>query len=346
MTSIIEQFEVTGTHFEVGQAIGRRFAPQIQRLLATYEFFQQQLLPYHRTAEGQVRYQQFLEINRSRYPDYLAELEGLAHGAGCAFEDLFLINLRGEYRDYFYQYAHGCSDCAVVTAEVALIGHNEDGDPAFRDNMYLVHVKIKDKPAFTALSYPGFLCGNAFGFNRTGICFSVDNVRPLAGKPGLGRHFVARSLFEATSLADAIRRVTVPNQASGFHYTIGSLAERRVVGVEVAPGAHTLREIQGCYFHANHYQDLEVTQHIEPSSQARVERSEVILSEHAPADAAGILAVLGDQANQDYPIYGTPGTLYPLVTLYTVLFDLDRRCMRLYPAHPTRAPAEFIEVAM
>ena len=36
-------------------------------------------------------------------------------------------------------------------------------------------------------------------------------------------------------------------------YTIGSLRERRIVNVEVAPDDVAVTDIRGPYFHANHY---------------------------------------------------------------------------------------------
>jgi predicted choloylglycine hydrolase len=347
-TSPIEQFEATGSHFQVGLAIGKRFAEQIHRLLDNYRFFQQQVLPYHRTPEGQARYQELFDLNRARYPEYFAELEGIAQGAGRPFEDLFLVNMRGEYREYLYDpYTRGCSDCAVVTDDVALIGHNEDGAPEFRGNMYLVHARVEGKPAFTALSYPGFLCGNAFGFSGEGMCFSIDNVRPRDARVGVGRHFIARSLLEARSLDDAIERVTVAGRALGFGYTIGSLRERRVVYVEVAPGSYHVHEIRGCYFHANHYQELtDVDQVIGPSSRARVKRAKELLQKSPPVDAAGVRAVLGDQAYEKYPIYRMATPPDENATLHTALFDLDGRSLRIYTGHPVLAPEKFVEFAM
>jgi hypothetical protein len=346
--SPIEQLEATGSHFDVGFAIGKRFAEQIHWLLDNYRFLQQQVLPYHRTPEGQARYQELVDLNRLRYPEYFAELEGLAQGAGRSFEELFLTNMRGEYREYLYGlYPRGCSDCAVVTDDVALIGHNEDGAPEFQGNMYVVHARVEGKPAFTALSYPGFLCGNAFGFNTEGVCFSIDNVRPRDARVGVGRHFIARSLLDARSLDDAIERVTVPGRALGFGYTLGSVRERRVVYVEVAPGTHHVHEIRGCYFHTNHYQELtDVDQIIGPSSRARVERADVLLQDGPPLDDMGVLAILGDQADEEYPIYRTATSPDENVTLCTALFDLDGRKLRIYADHPVLALKKFIEFAI
>ena len=344
----IEQFEATGSHSEVGFAIGKRFAEQIHRLFDNYRFLRHRVLPYHCTLEGQARYQELLDLNRTRYPDYFAELEGLAQGAGRPFEELFLTNMRGEYREYLHELqTRGCSDCAVVTDDVTLIGHNEDGEPEFRGNMYIVHARVEGKPSFTALSYPGFLCGNAFGFNGEGLCYSIDNVRPRDTRVGVGRHFVARSLLEARSLQDAIERVTVPGRALGFSYIIGSVRERRVVHVEVAPGTHHVHEIQGGYFHANHYQELaDVDQIIGPSSRARVERANVLLQESPPLDDVGILTVLGDRTDERYPIYRTATSPDDNATLCTALFDLNGRRLRIYTDHPLLAPRKFIEFAI
>ena len=345
---MIEHLEASGSHREVGFAIGQRFAEQIHRSLDAYRFLQERILPYHRTPEGQARYRRLLELHQIRYPDYFAELEGIAQGAGRPFEDLFLTNLRGEYRTFLHgAEARGCSDCAVVTDDVALIGHNEDGSPTFRGNMYLVHARVEGKPAFTALSYPGFLCGNAFGFNAAGICFSVDHVQPQDARVGVGRHFIARSLLEARSLDDAIKRVTVPERASGFSYTIGSIPERRVVIVEVAPANHHVREIRGAYFHANHYQELaDVDQIISPSSRARVEQARAMMQKSPPKNAADVLTILGDQTNEQYPVYRTATTPDQSATLCTALFDLDARQLRIYANHPVQAPREFVAFAM
>lgn len=347
-TQSIKQFEIAGSHFEVGLAIGEHFAEQIHQSLNSYEFFQQKLLPYHRTGVGQARTQDFIKLNRSRYPDYVAELEGMAQGADRPFEDMLLLNLRGEYRDYFYQFEpYGCADYAALTENTALIGHNEDGAPEFRKNMYLVRAGVTGKPAFTALSYPGFLCGNAFGFNDQGICFSVDNVRPIYRQAGLGRHFVARSLLEAESMADAIERVTVSGQASGFHYTIGSVTERRIVSVETSPIQHSVREIKGSYFHTNHYLELEnVPQVVDPSSQARIERGRQILANNSSPNEKDVLITLCDQSHADYPIFGTEQRLNPLVTFFMAIFNLDAATLRIYAAPPGDDSQEFTEFSL
>lgn len=343
----LEQVHVEGSPHEAGVAIGNRFAAQIRRTLGSNSFLQEQLLPYHRSPEGQARSQELQELNRAHYPDHFAELEGLAEGSGQPFEELFLVNMRGEYQGYLHSLSGGCSDCTLLTEDTALIGHNEDGSPSFRGRLYVVHARIEGKPAFTALSYPGFLCGNAFGFNDEGLCYAVDYVRPRHIKVGLGRHFIARSLLEAESLDDAIRRVTVPGRASGFSYTIGSIPERRIVQVEVAPQSYHVTEIRGSRFHANHYLELtSVAQIVERSSRARVERAQAILRSGAPANAPEVLSILGDQQDKRYPLFRTAAPPDTYVTLCTALFDLDARRLRIYTGHPTQAAGQFVDLGL
>jgi hypothetical protein len=267
----------------------------------------------------------------------------MAQGAGIPFRQVFLMNMRGEYR-VFSQISdpEGCSDCSLLTEEVAVFGHNEDGSPELLKGSYLVHASIPGKPAFVAFSYPGFLCGNAFGFNGEGICFSVDDVLPNGVRTGYGRHFLARSLFEARSIQDAIERVTISGRASGFSYTIGSVSERRIVQVEVSPRRHYVREIEGFNFHANHYLDLDVDQAAHPSSRARVDRSEILRQAVSRWESSDILRILGDEEDPNYPIYRQAKSPDRSVTHCSALFDLDGRILRIFLGNPARAQTEEI----
>lgn len=331
----MEQIDIAGTHEEVGLAIGQRFAGQIHAFLDAYPFMQK-LLAYHQTEEGQERYRQYLAINRQRYPEYMIELEGIARGAKRPFHHLFLVNMRGEYRDYMHEHQlFGCSDCAVLTANHALIGHNEDGDIALAGTAYLVKAAVSGHPTFTAFSYPGFLCGNAFGCNSAGICFSVDNVRPRHIELGIGRHFIARSLLAATSLDDAIARATAPGRAGGFSYTIGSANERRVVVVETAPGSrHTVHEVDAVYYHANHYLNTgmdETEQFIGASSRERVQRAADLMAGKDDLNQADVFAILSDCENETFPICRTASGADSIATICTAVFDLDQRQLQILP---------------
>jgi hypothetical protein len=353
----IEQFETKGSHYEVGRAIGLHFAEAIHRLFDNYVLLQGQILPFYNTATGRSYYQSLLKLHRNHFPGYVSELEGIAEGAMRPFEEVFLVNLRGEFaglvqlevptEDTAYTSGQGCTDCLVLTPDAALIGHNEDGTPASLGNMFVVRITVGNGPTFSALCYPGFLPGNAFGFNEYGMLHTVNHVAPRRVRVGLGRHFIARSLLEARSLDDAIRRITAPGRAAGFNYNIGLLSDRRMVSVEVSPDRHHIHEIQGYYLHTNHYLELlDEDQEITPSSRTRLERARMLCQNNPPADASRVLAVIGDKTDGDYPIHCDAKPPDVNATLCSALYDLDNRQLRIYWDHPVREPEKYIRLAL
>jgi len=353
----IEVFEVRGSHNDVGLAIGSRFADVIHRFFDNYDLLQQHLLPFYNTSTGKNYYQSYLELHRTRFPEYLSELEGIATGAKRPFEEIFLVNLRGELSgliptghqagDILQTAGRQCSDCLVFSNDTALIGHNEDGSPASLGGMFVVKVNLDDQPAFSALCYPGFLPGNAFGFNASGILHTINHLAPRPVAVGLSRHFLARSLLDARSLEEAIRHITESGRASGFNYNIGSIAERRVVSVEVAPQFHHVHDVQGHYVHTNHYIELrEQKQEISPSSRIRLDRARALCRKKSPAAAGHVLALLGDQTDREYPIF-RDATLPDIdATLCSALFDLDRRELRIYWGNPVKEPDNYLKFAL
>ncbi|MDJ0818888.1 MAG: C45 family autoproteolytic acyltransferase/hydrolase [Desulfobacterales bacterium] len=350
----IEQFEVSGSHYEVGLAIGSHFARAIHRFFDNYERLQRYFLPFYQTSTGMSCYQSFLDLHRARFPAYMRELEGIAEGANRPFKEVFLVNLRGEFSGLLSTVPgagengeEGCTDCLVLTADAALIGHNEDGSPAAASHMYVIKVNLDSGSSFTALSYPGFLPGNAFGYNAAGILHTADHVAPQPIKIGAGRHFLARSLLEAGTLEEAVRNITAPDRASGFNYNIGSLSDRKILSVEVSPERHHIHEVRGCYTHTNHYIQLtDQKQEITQSSQKRLTHSRALGQTAPKLDAAIVLSVLGDRTDPDYPIHRDASPPDDNATLCSALFDLDQCSLKIYPDHPLQQPDSFLEVKL
>ena len=332
----MEKHHASGSHAEIGFSIGRRFAQDIRNAVADNETLQQTFLPFHRSPEGQDLYDRLLTLHQKEYPDFMAEIDGIARGAEISFEQLFILNMRGEYRGYADKpIDRGCSTLSLIDDDHALFGHNEDGSLFYKDKMYVVEARVAGKTSFTAFSYPGFLCGNAFGFNREGICFCNNDVVPDALEIGLGRHFLARSLFEAATIEEAINSVTPAGRASGFNYTIGSVKERRIVNIEVSPHQHHVADIRGTHYRANHYLDLNsIQQTVDASSRTRVQRAASLIEAQKPEGVSGLLRILGDRKDPDYPIFRTGRPPDGLATMAICIFDLDARRLSIYTGHP------------
>jgi predicted choloylglycine hydrolase len=327
----VHSINCEGPPRKIGHTIGKRFRAEILCTLDGHDDLNTRFMPYSRTPAGRARYQNLVELHRNRYPEFFSELEGMAEGAAVPFERLFLINLRGEYQRFAADSdGGGCSTCSLLSPETAAFGHNEDGLALYRGQTYLVRARPQAKPAFVAFCYPGFLPGNAFGFNDAGICFSCNNVQPHSARDGVGRHFIARALLESRSLPEAVAAVHPTDRAYGFNYTIGALRERRIVNVEVAPDDVAVTDIQGPYFHANHYVELgTVDQEIADSSRKRYERGTRHILEGRVKGREDILNVLRDVEGR-LPILRDGSPPDPFVTLVTALFDFEGRILTIY----------------
>lgn len=338
----LPHFKVSGSNYAVGIQIGRKFSAWINRFCRNYELLQQKLLPYYHTAEGRKNVDFFLQVNRAAFPEYVRELEGIADGAEVPFAQLLLCNLRGEISGILDTAAHGCFDAVWRDQQNHdYILHNEDGVAAAFGSCCLITATIPDRPAWNCFSYPGMLCGNAFGANSAGMAHSIDNVKPCRIAPGLGRHFIARSLLDSRSLEESAARAAISGGSSGFNYIIASVSEKKVIGLETSPSTHHRTEIVSLYFHTNHYISLPIPQRAGDDSRGRLQRA---LAFPKPKNLADLLQIGGCEDGA-FPLYRRCGGSNEFCTLGTALFDLEARNMLVYyGVNPAQAAAATLTV--
>ena len=169
------------------------------------------------------------------FPAEWAELAAFAAGAGVPFDDLALLNLRGDLG--LVDGGIGCSDLGW-RRERSVVAHNEDGALEDVGRCALLTMTGTGRPPVTAFWYPGFLPANAFALTGDGLIWTVDHLPVAAPGPGAGRHFVGRGLQRSVRTVDeAIGYLRSHPSAGGFAYTIGDRAGR-VVSVEAAAGRH------------------------------------------------------------------------------------------------------------
>ena len=125
------------------------------------------------------------------FPAEWAELAAFAAGAGVQFDDLVLLNLRGDLG--LVDGGIGCSDLGW-RGERSVVAHNEDGAPEDVGRCALLTMTGTGRPAVTAFWYPGFVPANAFALTGDGLVWTVDHLPVAAPGPGAGRHFVGRGL--------------------------------------------------------------------------------------------------------------------------------------------------------
>ncbi|MGD0242979.1 MAG: C45 family peptidase [Streptosporangiaceae bacterium] len=178
-------------------------------------------------------------VTEERFGEERAELAAFAAGAAVPFEDLALLNLRGDLG--WTDARLGCSDLAW-RRDRSVIAHNEDGALSDVGRCGLLTLTGNGRPPVTAFWYPGFLPANAFAVTGDGLVWTIDHLPVTVPGPGAGRHFVGRGLQRAARSADqVIGYLREHPSAGGFAYTVGDRAGR-VVSVEAAAGRHAVAE--------------------------------------------------------------------------------------------------------
>lgn len=315
------------------------------------------------TRDGAQLYHDFLDVHEKAYPQYMAELRGLAAGAGVSFASVFLQNIEQEFSMCAAQLVaeelpsddtravDGCSDvmmCGEGANSVCAVAHNEDNGKQDRGTLILVTARLREAAErapgeWVAATYAGDLPSGAFGFSRSGgFGFTLNWVGPTDVEcPGLGRGFVSRALLDAPSFDAALALVTRARMAAGHNYQLYRTAEpAAIVNVEVAPrGLAAVHPIgRDPFFHANQYTTLAVPQILGNSSAHRLARAHAMLAAHAPRSTAQLRDVTGDQTDASWPIFHdershAAGDLSDW-TITSILVDLRKKTLRVYKGNP------------
>jgi len=313
------------------------------------------------TTAGEAVLARYLTAHETAFPDLVEEVRGLAHGAKVPFNTLFAVNLQNELAHVANHSARrgatkGCSDYHLLKDGVQAWGHNEDGepDPAISETWYFITSTITPPggrtQSYTAFTYPGQLAGWAWGFNSHGLSQSVNALWVLSpADPAalLGVSFVARSMLEAESISDAWGRANTPNQGGGQHFNLGSISAACTptdpcqVSIETAPDGPTMQELHslpgGWYAHFNQYLHTDrppLGDYL--SSVHRLARSAQLSTRvGSPNSTQGILGVLRDTADPDYPLHRSDTPKDPYITLATALFDLRLNSLMVFIHKPS-----------
>jgi len=311
---------LTGSPFETGRQLGEfgREAYQ-QKIRAT--------ALWRMTSELQASTScvAMRELVEHHFPLIWQELEGLAAGLEAPIAEVFAWNCRG---DLVRSTSDGCTTVATLTADGAIIAHNEDGFPQLRGDCALAHVRPDDGIAFSCFVYPGSLCGHTFAVNEFGIVNTVNNIRAADRPSGLPRQVLARAALNATTLDEAIAVLTTSPRCGSFHHTLAQAGDERLFSVEATGNASSVLPLSQPYGHANHLIHSRLAaqaQVITGSSAARQQRLAQLL-EKGGFDADGAIAMLSDSHNEALPLYRqAPDDPDEENTLATACFILTRQ---------------------
>jgi isopenicillin-N N-acyltransferase-like protein len=257
MKNSIPVIEASGNHREVGCQIGEQCRSQIHEMLA-------------RLGEGlpsgingsDMLYQSKLFLAQSQvvYPQYIAELEGIAEGANASFDQIFLSMCEelweaAAWRDATLIAPRGCTDMAArgrATLDGStLVAHTNDLLPETEANLVILKIRAGDEPEFIGVSAGGV--GISAGLNAAGISLTGNQLDQNDIRPGIPRLLVVRAILSSRHLSEAIDHCLLPQRASSYNNVIAD-ANGEVYSMEgSATDCDPLYIDEDILAHTNHY---------------------------------------------------------------------------------------------
>ena len=319
---VLRWIVVRGPDREAFRALGEHMRQEIAALTATWSLLPR-LRDHVSRPPGSDRLSAVRQVSALRYPEVWAELAALAGGAAVPFDDLALLNFRGDLGEVVG--GIGCSDLAW-RRDRSVIGHNEDGAPENVGQCTLLTLALDDLPTVTAFWYPGFLPSNAYAVSGDGLVWTIDHLPVASPGQGAGRQVVGRGLQRSVKTIDeAVGYLAAHPSAGGFAYTIGDRTGR-IVSMEAMAGHHAVVEVGAgpdpLLWHTNHGRYLAGS---EPSpAGTSVARGKVLSALAIPAADPGPDWFLRILAGAPLPdgVRADPAPGYNATTLCTFIADL------------------------
>lgn len=342
-------YVVRGTPYEMGRAIGQRFAPQIRGGFEARAEWWRELKAFAQAQPKSV-HETFVAAARKHAPHIVEELRGWADGCGLPLYDLMVLNLKAEYAALKDKAEAkpadpppGCSTVVFAGGNGFILAHNEDGDAAYEQRMFMLQMQPEGKPSVLCASYPGILPGNAPWINDAGVIMTTNFIYTKEVRLGVGRYFLDRLAMEARSIDEALRICAHPERAYAFHHVIGAVGERRAVSLEVTPSAKQRVDIEGLFLHTNHLiheplaRAAQDPEYVGSSSMTRwqvLSRWKASLGEKPYLTAADVVRALSSHEGKPYSPCRHPEGKVTGSTLLTAVFEVPGTAMRVYKNQP------------
>jgi isopenicillin-N N-acyltransferase like protein len=296
-------------------------------------------------------------------PRYLAEMRGLAAGAGLDFLDVLAINVRTEVM--FAAKARQAADISARPGECSafavapapggggptLIGQNWDWLPHVADTVVVLEARQDEGPDFVTVVEAGLLAKTGMNSSGLGLVTNALVTADDAGEPGLPYHVLLRSILDAENVSDALTALQAGFRSSSANYLIAH-RDGVVLDVEGSPGDFSRLYVvfpdgDGIALHTNHFLSerfarRDVSVWAMPDSPVRLQRLRAGVAAAPDHSLAAFRALLSDHANYPSGICCHPDPrMAPAdqgLTATSVLMDLAAGRMWLTDGNPCTEP--------
>lgn len=304
-TTTPKQFPVvraSGTHYEVGLAIGQTLQAVIQKFLAdNRKTFEKDFTRY--LEESRL----FLIQTVKYFPQYIEELRGIADGAKVSFGELFLANNREvvDFDSETIDPGH-CTIIGIPKDNGYLVGHNEDWSKDALSELYIADVTIDGTKIF-GLNYAHHIIGDSVAINGNGLVQAVNELSHEDEQVGVTKNFFARAILDCKTLEEAEEFMRRIPRASGFNHVL--VQGNRLWNIESSAKEFVIEKVESQkYIHTNHYvTELKRIDKGNEESVTRYEKVKRLLSDIHSID--DIKRLLSDRSDPRICRDGTIGSV-------------------------------------
>jgi hypothetical protein len=290
--------EVTGSHRDVGMAIGEMHRNRIRERIEV----RRQKIPNYRSYLEKVP--DYIAITEKYFPNLVEEARGVAQASSTPFEEYFFAQVRDLYPFYIDDDENlGKIDhCTVIVSfnsHGPIVGQNEDWILKAQDDLYLLKATINGV-TFFGLQYAVSIPGESASINSSRLVQCITEIHPTS-KFGVPKNFVSRAILEAKSLEEAERIIFETPKASGYNHVL--VQGDRVWNFEIAGDDYTVEKFEKKSFvHTNHFTSDKLKKYEmyrTKSSIARYDRADKL--NRNVSSLQGVMEILSDGVGE-YPI--------------------------------------------
>ncbi len=368
--------EISGSARERGQQHGMQAQKRITRSIATYA----RLFAYcgiswrgaQRLGAG------YRELIGDLNPALLAEIEGIASGAGRHIDEILALNARteilppsypGEPHPELGKIAAAnakagmpdwgeCTAVAVKPAQTTtgttLLAQNWDWLGAQRATLVLLRGREASGASWLTLTEAGMLAKIGLNSSGFGVCLNILHSSDDGVRAGVPVHVLLRALLACDKVADAIA-YTAKLSFGASSNVLCADASGDTAALEFSPrGLEFIRGADAALCHTNHFLAPAAAQHqasLAPSLSTvpRLARISALTGAHqGKFSVADLQCMLRDEADGYLSICRRPDpALAPEVcveTVASVVMDLGERVMHVAPDLPSLV--DYLPVAL
>ena len=188
---------------------------------------------------------------RSKWPDYLEEMRGVADGAGVSLSDILACNVRTEIA--FGMFSDGCTALSWRTEQNSWLAQNWDWMEAQKKNLVLLTVRQEGgRPTIKMVTEAGLIGKIGLNSSGVGVCLNAIRMKGMDAER-MPCHLGLRAVLDSHSREEAVRRLQGFGVASSCHMLVADATG----GVGLEWSAADLQKCEmnskGQVFHSNHY---------------------------------------------------------------------------------------------